>query len=211
MEKEDFKFMFFKKSNEKEDHGELKNLLVQNRRKEKIKKEKVNVKWICQIAVISFTISFVLSFVSQVAIPNLSILWGILLTLAFVAFGILFDIVGVSVTGADEKVFHSMNSRQVKGSKVAVIFKKNADKVSSFCCDVIGDICGIVSGASASAVSVGLAVTFNWNLLLVSLTVAAIVASLTIGGKACGKSFAINKSDVILYEFAKIISFFYRK
>ena len=43
-----------------------------------------------------------------------------------------------------------------------------------------------------------------------SLTVAAIVASLTIGGKACGKSFAINKSDVILYEFAKIISIFYK-
>ena len=200
--------MFFKKNDEKE---ELKNLLVQNRRKEKIKKEKVNVKWICQIAIISFTISFGLSFVSEMAIPNLSVLWGILLTLAFVFVGILFDIVGVAVTGADEKVFHSMNSRQVKGSKVAVLFKKNADKVSSFCCDVIGDICGIVSGASASAVSVGLAVTFNWNLLLVSLTVAAIVASLTIGGKACGKSFAINKSDVILYEFAKIISIFYRK
>ena len=200
--------MFFKKNDEKE---ELKNLLVQNRRKEKIKKEKVNVKWICQIAIISFTISFGLSFVSEMAIPNLSVLWGILLTLAFVFVGILFDIVGVAVTGADEKVFHSMNSRQVKGSKVAVLFKKNADKVSSFCCDVIGDICGIVSGASASAVSVGLAATFNWNLLLVSLTVAAVVASLTIGGKACGKSFAINKSDVILYEFAKIISIFYRK
>ena len=200
--------MFFKKNDEKE---ELKNLLVQNRRKEKVKKEKVNVKWIAQIALISFTISFGLSFVSEIAIPNLSVLWGILLTLAFVFVGILFDIVGVAVTGADEKVFHSMNSRQVKGSKVAVLFKKNADKVSSFCCDVIGDICGIVSGASASAVSVGLAATFNWNLLLVSLTVAAVVASLTIGGKACGKSFAINKSDVILYEFAKIISIFYRK
>ena len=199
--------MFFKKNDEKE---ELKNLLVKNRRKEKVKKEKVNVKWIVQIALISFTISFGLSFVSEMAIPNLSVLFGILLTLAFVFVGILFDIVGVAVTGADEKVFHSMNSRQVKGSKVAVLFKKNADKVSSFCCDVIGDICGIVSGASASAVSVGLAATFNWNLLLVSLTVAAVVASLTIGGKAVGKSFAINKSDVILYEFAKIISFFYK-
>ena len=199
--------MFFKKNDEKE---ELKNLLVQNRRKEKVKKEKVNVKWIAQIALISFTISFGLSFVSEIVIPNLSVVWGILLTLAFVFIGILFDIVGVAVTGADEKVFHSMNSRQVKGSKVALLFKKNADKVSSFCCDVIGDICGIVSGASASAVSVGLAATFNWNLLLVSLTVAAVVASLTIGGKACGKSFAINKSDVILYEFAKIISIFYK-
>jgi CBS domain containing-hemolysin-like protein len=158
----------------------------------------------------AFVISFSLSFVSQMTIPNLSVFWGILITLIFILIGIIFDIVGVSVTSADEKVFHSMNSRQVKGAKVAVKFKKNADKVASFCNDVIGDICGIISGASASAVSISLATSFGWNLLVVSLTVAAIVASLTIGGKACGKSFAINKSDVILYEFAKFISFFYK-
>ena len=193
-----------------ESKNELKNLLVQTRRKEKVKKESVNVKWIIQIVLISFTISFGLSFVSEIAIPNLSLLFGILLTLAFVFIGILFDIIGVAVTGADEKVFHSMNSRQVRGSKIAVLFKKNAEKVSSFCCDVIGDICGIVSGASASAISIILAVDFGFEPLIVSLTVAAIVASLTIGGKAIGKSFAINKSDIILYEFAKIISFFYR-
>ena len=38
----------------------------------------------------------------------------------------------------------------------------------------------------------------------------AIISALTIGGKAIGKSFAINKSDIILYEFAKIISNFYK-
>lgn len=193
-----------------ESKNELENLLVQTRRKEKIKKERVNVKWIIQIVIMSFTISFCMSLVSQTAIPNLSTIFGILLTLMFVFIGILFDIVGVAVTGADEKVFHSMNSRQVKGSKVAVLFKKNADKVSSFCCDVIGDICGIVSGAAASAISVSLAATLNVDVLFVSLTVAAIVAALTIGGKAVGKSFAINKSDVILYQFAKIVSVFYK-
>ena len=138
--------------NENESKEEFKNLLAQNKKKEKEKKEKVNKKWVTTIIVIAFTVSFILSAVSEVAIPNLSIVWGVLLTLLFVIIGILFDIVGVSVTSADEKVFHSMNSRQVKGSKVAVLFKKNADKVSSFCCDVIGDICGIVSGASASLI-----------------------------------------------------------
>ena len=39
---------------------------------------------------------------------------------------------------------------------------------------------------------------------------AAIVAALTIGGKALGKGFAINKSDIILYEFAKTVSHFYK-
>ena len=29
---------------------------------------------------------------------------------------------------------------------------KNTDKVSSVCCDVIGDVCGIVSGTSGVAI-----------------------------------------------------------
>lgn len=189
---------------------ELENLLVQTRRKEKIKKEHVNVGWVLKIVVITFVISFVLSFISQATIPNLSIWFGILITLLFIFIGILFDIIGVAVTSADEKVFHSMNARQVKGAKVAVKFKKNADKVSSFCNDVIGDICGIISGAAATTIAVGIANVLNVDLLFVNLTVAAIVASLTIGGKAMGKSFAINKSDIILYEFAKVVSIFYK-
>lgn len=189
---------------------EFENLLVQNRRKEKIKKEHVEVKWIIEIVIMAFSISFALSFVSQATIPKLSILMGVLVTLFFIAIGILFDIVGVAVNSADEKVFHSMNSRKVRGSKVAVKFKKNADKVSSFCNDVIGDICGIVSGAAGTTIAVGLAEMLNVDLLFVNLTVAAIIAALTIGGKAVGKSFAMNKSDIILYEFAKIVSIFYK-
>lgn len=189
---------------------EFKNLLVQNKRKEKLKKEKVNVSWVLTIIFLAFTISFGLSFISQIAIPNLSLFFGILLTLVFIFIGILFDIVGVAVTGSDEKVFHSMNSRKVKGANVAVKFKKNADKVSSFCCDVIGDICGIVSGAAGTAITAILVSKFNCDLLITGLIVSAVIASVTIGGKAIGKSFAINKSDIILYEFAKLVSYFYK-
>ena len=195
-----------KKCTEKE---ELKNLIVQTRRKEKIKKEHVNVKWIIEIVVMAFAISFGLSFVSQTTIPKLSTWVGVIITLLFIVIGIIFDIVGVAVNSADEKVFHSMNARQVKGSKVAVKFKKNADKVSSFCNDVIGDICGIISGAAGTTIAVNIANSLNVELLFVNLTVAAIIAALTIGGKAMGKSFAMNKSDIILYEFAKIVSIFY--
>lgn len=197
--------MFKKKKN-----GELENLIVQTRRKEKIKKEQVDMIWILKIVVMAFVISFSLSFVSQMTIPKLNVWLGILITLLFIIIGIIFDIVGVAVNSADEKVFHSMNARQVKGANVAVKFKKNADKVSSFCNDVIGDICGIISGAAATTIAVGVAEAMNVDLLFVNLTVAAIVASLTIGGKAMGKSFAMNKSDIILYEFAKIVSVFYK-
>lgn len=198
--------MFFKKKK----NSEFENLLIQTEKKEKVKKEFVDTKWVIKIVVIAFCMSFTLSFISQSAIPNLSVFWGIFITLLFVFIGVVFDVIGVSVTSADEKVFHSMNARKVKGANIAVKFKKNADKVSSFCNDVIGDICGIISGAAATTIATSISTSLNMDLFFVTLTVAGIVASLTIGGKAMGKSFAINKSDIILYEFAKFISIFYK-
>ena len=190
----------------KKKNNELENLVEQTKKKEKIKKEKVQWKWIITITLIAFIISFSLSFFANATIPNLSLFFGILITLLFITIGILFDIIGVAVTTADEAVFHSMNSRKVKGANVAVKFKKNADKVSSFCCDVIGDICGVISGASGTTIATILISKYNTNILITGLL---LTSSLTIGGKAIGKSFAINKSDIILYEFAKFISHFY--
>ena len=191
--------------------NELKNLIEVTKKKEKIKKEKVNWKWIITIVLISFAISFALSFISEMTIPKLPLAIGIIITLLFILLGVLFDIIGVSVTSADEAVFHSMSSRKVRGANVAVKFKKNADKVSSFCCDVIGDVCGIISGAAGTSIALILITSCHFNALLTTLIVSAVIASLTIGGKAIGKSFAINKSSIILYEFAKFVSPFYRK
>ena len=198
------------KDKKKLKRDEFKELVIESKRKEKINKKKTEYKWILNIVLIAFALSFGLSYVSQVTIPNLSLFFGILITLLFIGIGILFDIIGVSVTSSDETVFHSMNSRKVPGADIAVKFKKNASKVSNFCCDVVGDVCGIISGTAATAIATILANQFNWSLLFTGLFVAAIVAALTIGGKALGKGFAINKSDIILYQFAKTVSHFYK-
>lgn len=189
---------------------ELDNLKVQTKRKEKEKKELIDKKWIVTIATVAFIISFILSFISEMTVPNLSLFLGIVVTLLFVFIGVLFDIIGVSVTTASQKVFNSMNSRKVRGADIAVKFIKNSDKVSSFCCDVIGDICGVISGSTAVTISLLLSNSLGANKLLITLIVTAIISSLTIGGKAIGKSFAINKCDIIVYEFSKFISVFYK-
>ena len=190
---------------------DLENLKVQTRRKEKVKKELVDKKWVLTILLISFAISFSLSFVSEITVPNFNLVVGIIVTLLFIMLGILFDIIGVSVTTADEKVFHSMNSRKVKGANIAVLFKKNSEKVSSFCCDVVGDICGVISGSTAVTIATLISKVTSINLFLMTLITTAVVASLTIGGKAIGKSFAINKCDIILYEFSKFVACFYKR
>ena len=177
--------------------------------KKKNKKSDVDYVWIIKIIVLAFIISVIFTSISETIIPNVNTIIGIFLTLLFIIIGIIFDMIGVSVTASDEKVFHSMNSRKVKGAKVAVKFKKNADKVSNFCCDVIGDVCGVISGAAGTTIAAILITQYHTNILLTGLLLTAIISSLTIGGKAIGKSFAINKCDIILYEFAKIISHFY--
>ena len=162
--------------------------------------------WITKIVLLAFLISIVFTFVSETAIPNINVVLGIILCLIFIVIGVIFDMVGVAVASADEAVFHSMASRKLKGAAMAVKLKKNADKVSSFCNDVIGDICGIISGSTGAVIAIKIAE----NNLLVTLFIMGIISALTIGGKALEKSLAITKSNNILFIFAKILCIFKR-
>jgi len=133
---------------------------------------------------------------------------GILLVVVFIIIGVIFDIIGIAVTAASEKPFHSMATKQVKGAKVAIKLIKNASKVSSFCNDVIGDICGIISGSAGVIISTILIANYNLNPVITTFTITALIAAMTIGGKALGKSFAVNKSNVIIYKFSIFLSLF---
>lgn len=191
--------------------SEFTNLKKQTLRKEKKNKSLTNIRWVIKISILAFFISFGFSFASEIIIPNVNIVVGIMLVILFIAIGIIFDMIGMSVASADPVPFHSMAARKVKGAKLAIKFKKNSDKVSSFCNDVIGDICGIVSGSAGAIVSASLSIKLNVNAFLITLIVMAIISALTIGGKALFKSYAINKSNIILYNFCRIISIFYKK
>lgn len=116
--------------------------------------------------------------------------------------------VGIAVASADESIFHSMSSRKVKGAKMAVKLKKNADKVSSFCNDVVGDICGIISGSTGAVIAIKIIEKFNFNALIVTLIIMGVISAITIGGKAMEKGYAMRKSNDILFKFAKILSIF---
>lgn len=195
----------------KNKNSELYNLKVQTKNKEKKYKKKADIKWIITIIIISFSISIAFSFISETLFPKVALILEIIFLLVFIGIGIIFDMIGVSVTSSSLEPFNSMAARKVKGSKMAVKFKKNADKVSSFCCDVIGDVCGVVSGSASVIIATSLASKLNLNQFIVVLIVTACVSALTIGGKAVGKSYAINKSNIILYRVAKFVSNFYHE
>ena len=75
----------------------------------------------------------------------------------FIALGIVFDMIGIAAASGTEREFHSMAAHKVRGAREAVWMLRNAEKVSSICNDVVGDICGIISGATGALIAANLA------------------------------------------------------
>ena len=172
-------------------------------------KRLVDVKWIVTVTVLAFFISIIFSFFSEGITRNANGIVATIIILIFILLGILFDMVGIAITVADIKTFNSMATKRVRGANLAVKLIKNNEKASSFCNDVIGDICGIVSGSAGVALAGILSIKLDINIFILTLIITALIAALTIGGKAIGKATAINKSTQILFKFSKFISYFY--
>lgn len=124
-----------------------------------------------------------------------------------VALGVLFDVVGLAAAAASETPFHAMAAKKGFAAPQAIAIVRNAEFVSSFCNDLVGDVCGTVSGAAALAVVFRLAVTRpaldpDW---LSVLTVSA-VAAITVGGKAAGKGYALDRANAIVLRVAQVLA-----
>lgn len=170
---------------------------------------KMDKKWVFCVTLCAFLSSTLLSVLSSQALADLGFAMAAAILILFILVGILFDILGIAVASAEEKPFHSMAAKGVRGAKRAVWLIRNAEKVSSVCNDVVGDIVGVVSGMTAGVLATFLALNFqNLNNNLVNFILTGVVAALTIGGKAMGKSLAINKSNTIVYVAALVLSIF---
>ncbi len=173
------------------------------------KKERLkSVRWVLTIFIVTLVVSGVISLVSEEIMSTSGIAVAFVILLLIVLIGIVFDIIGVAVTSADEKPFHSMAARKVPGAAEAIKLLRKAGKVSSICNDVIGDICGVVSGSASATIAAQILVKmdFGWP-QMITLFMSSIVSGLTVGGKAIGKTFAINSSTEIVHAVGKTIRF----
>lgn len=176
-----------------------------------LKKERnKTIRWVVTIFLVTIVISGVISFISDELMENSGMAVAFLILLAIVMIGILFDIIGVAVTSADERPFHSMAAKKVPGAQEAISLLRNAERVSSICNDVIGDICGVVSGSASASIAVQLLshFTLTWPQVL-SLVMSALVAGVTVGGKAIGKTFAMNSCTQIVHGVGRILYWFH--
>ena len=178
-----------------------------NGRKERNK----TIRWVVTIFLVTMFVSGMITLISDEVMARSGIVTAFLILLVIVLVGILFDVIGVAVTSADETPFHSMAARKVPGAQDAIRLLRNAERVSSICNDVVGDICGVVSGSASATISVQLLAHFEFSWpTVVSLLMSALVAGLTVGGKAIGKTFAVNSSTAIVHFTGKTIYFLRR-
>ena len=168
------------------------------------------IRWVVTIFLVTILISATISLISDEIMASSGMVVAFLILLTIVLIGILFDVIGVAVTSADEKPFHSMAARKVAGSQESIRLLRNAERVSSICNDVIGDICGVVSGSASATIAAQVLQNFEFTWpRMISLVMSALVAGLTVGGKAIGKTIAIESNTGIVFGVGKILYFFH--
>ena len=174
--------------------------------KKKSQKKSGNLRWIVTIFFVTIIVSSAISFLSSTILDGVGLAVAFVVLMIIVMFGILFDIIGVAMISASEKPFHSMASKKIPGAVEALALLRNAEKVSSICNDVVGDVCGVVSGSASAIIAVKAFSSISSNTVS-QLIMSATVAGVTIAGKAIGKNLAMRKSTQIVHIVSKAIYF----
>ncbi len=173
------------------------------------KRERKKWIFIIVITVVSFFLSGFMTWVSSNILEGVNKYIAFAVVLVIIFIGIIFDIIGMAVTAADEAPFHAMASRKMYGAKQSIMLIRNADRVSTICNDVIGDICGVISGSASAFIVVKLVQSGDRS--IVELLITGLVASVTVGGKSIGKTIAIHNSNFIVYKVSVILKFIFGK
>lgn len=176
----------------------------------KQKDKKSNAKWIIESFILTFVLSGMISYISSNGVEKLNLPLAIIILLLVILIGIIFDIIGVAVTVANVDNFNAKATKKVKGAKASLNLIKNATKVANLCADVIGDICGVISGAISTMIALKIVNTYGFS-ENIEFIISALVASLTVSGKALGKSVASNRSTEIVHKVGIMLNRFLEK
>ena len=166
---------------------------------------KENRKWIITTFIITFLLAMLFGGVSNVVIEKMNLVMAIIVLILVIAIGIAFDMIGMAIATCEEAPFHAKAAKKHSGAKEVIKLLKGKDKATNVCNDLIGDICGIVSGSACALVSVKVSVLLNIDVVIVSLVLSAMVAMITVGGKAIGKGISMNNAESIMYMVGAVL------
>ncbi len=175
-------------------------------------KRKKTRHWVILISIWTFFFAVTLTWVTRFLLQNMrSYLISFVLLILIIALGIFFDLIGTAATAAEETPFHAKAAKKIYGAKKGIFLVRHADLVANFCNDVVGDISGIVSGIIGAIIVVNLVQrNAGLNEIFLSVLLAGIVSALTVGGKAFGKSLAINRPTELVLFVARFLTTFER-
>lgn len=162
------------------------------------------------MAVFTFFIALLVSLGSEALMRAVdSVLVAFILLFIIIFMGIFFDTIGTAATAAEMPPFNARAAKKIFGARQAVKLVGNADVVANFCNDVIGDIAGTLSGAVGASIIINLSGQFRWmDLVLAGAVMTSLIAALTVGGKAVGKSVAVNNANKIIFRVAIVMAWF---
>ena len=161
------------------------------------------MKWVTKAFVLSISLSIVFGMMSQSVFPVLPAFLSIFVILFFIFVSCLFDMIGVAFTSFDKS--RLVLYEKEKCFEIAKRLCENTDKISSFCGDIVGDICGILSGAGGVSLVVNLNLK-NANIaFLLTCFVSSLIAGLTILGKAIMKTYAVESAETVVIKTANVL------
>lgn len=160
------------------------------------------------VAFFTFFIALLVSLGSEALVQAVNnVMVAIILLFVIIFLGIFFDIIGTAATAAEMPPFNARAAKKVFGAKQAVKLTGNADIVANFCNDVIGDIAGTLSGAIGAGIVLTLVGEYDFlDFVLSGAVMTSMIAALTVGGKAIGKSIALNNANGIIFKVAMIMA-----
>lgn len=175
----------------------------------KVSKPALNIeishKWTVTVVVLAFFLSVAISSVTSGVMARLDIVCAFFVLMAIVVINVGFDMIGTAVGAAEEHPFHSLAARRVSGAAQTISVIRHAPQVANLCNDVIGDIAGIISGASTALIVTKLATLLGVGSVWISLSLTGLVSSLTIGGKAFFKGIAMQNCNQIVFFIGKLL------
>lgn len=166
--------------------------------------------WAIRMFLIAISLSLFFGFISQTLLNSMGIIVATICISFFIFLSVLFDMIGIAAASADIEYFIELEKRNEKGASTGIKLCKHSEKVCSFCADVVGDICSTLCGAGGACIVVALTnqIADSNIILLISISVSALIAGISIFFKAIMKERALRRANKIILNIAIMLDTF---
>jgi hypothetical protein len=174
-------------------------------------RQKKSGRWALFVTVFTFVVTIALGLLAEKLFRVIPIAGALAIQLVLVAAGVLCDLLGIAVATASLPPFLSMAAKKVPGAEMGIWLIKHVERVTNIFNDVLGDIFGVLSGATGATIVVILLARFRELAqfdIYAGIAMTSLIAAMMVGGKAAGKAYAMRNSREIVLGLGRLLGFF---